>query len=328
VAKAAVCKTAIPQFESGCRLHNKKIMTHQQKVDVADLQKQLQKIKFLPLLEMAFNLFLKNWQYLLSISVVCYLIIAVIDTYVFPPIISMLSFGGVIGALLGMLLQILVSMVLGVLAVGVIIRVVKLVHDGGEIIIPNLVTFAKNNAANGIKLCIDLIIYNGYWMILVYEVALLVLTLLALGNGTMLNGPMTGLVTFLASLFPIACLIWFVVFFKKIIGSAFAFWIFYSSDTPKREGALEKSVKVAENLTWTIFANIVLISLVTGLVGAVISMILTPFFAPIGWGFRQSATMMMSTGSFQGALVSGLVTPLLVAFVYKLIEQAEKTKRA
>jgi hypothetical protein len=276
-------------------------MENAHKNDMNGLINQMQMIKFQSVFMAALDLLKKQPLLLIGLFLAPMLVNAVIQNYVMIPLqVAMpgLMGGIVVSALFGVL-----SAVIGLIGTGLLLRAASQVFDGKKVDLKALASFVEKHIVDAIRLAIKLFIFTGGWLMIAYMAVVALLLPIA-----------PALSATLGLLSPIAVIVYVIVFFKKIVDASLSYAIFWSAEAPTPDGAMKKSLELAEGLSMTIFGNYLLISLI----GMVISMVLMPvllaIFAVVGSFGIQLA----------GAIIGGLLGTFYVLFQYCLKGQIEK----
>lgn len=271
--------------------------------DVNQVVNQMQMIKFQGVFKAALGLLKKEPVLLIALFLAPLLVNSVLEGYVYPPVL-----GGVVN--MGAIVSIIVSVLFGIISAliaffgtGLILRAASHVFDGKKIDVSKTVGFVQHHYIDAIKLAIQLFIYTGAWLIIVYLAATAILV------------PFVPAVAgILAMLTPLAMIAYIVIFFKKIVNSSMSYAIFWSADKPEVDGSLKKSLDLCDKLTWTIFGNYLLMGIVGALASFVIVAVFGSLLAALGRGGVAVTT----------AISTGLVGTFYAVFQYCLKAQVEK----
>ena len=271
--------------------------------DVNQVINQMQMIKFQGVFMAALELLKKEPVYLFALFMAPLLVNGILEGYVYPPILgAVLTTGALVTTLLSIVFAI-VSALIAFFGTGLILRAASRVFEGKKVDIGETVSFVQNHYVDAIKLAIQLFIYTGAWLILVYLAVTALMVPIAPGIALTL-----GMLTLPA------VVVYIIIFFKKIVNSSMAPAIFWSAEKPEIEGSLKKSLDLCDKLTWTIFGNYVLMGLVGALASFVIIAVLGAILVVLGRGG------MVVTA----ALSSGVIGTFYAVFQYCLKGQVEK----
>ncbi len=295
-------------------------------VSASDLMKKMKKIRFLTVFEETVNLVMKGPLHLLVIAAIPFVGLAAIETYVYPFLFEPLANLGAIFVVVGILLAMVIALSVAIATSGALIKALKQLENGEDIKFPVLIDFVKDNFRKSIDLSIEILKYTAGWILLAYALVIALLTQgLMYADGGAFAG-VASLLTFLAGLFPIVMIVYLIFYFTKIVNSSFAWYVFWSAEKPRVDGAIKRSLEITDNMTWAIFANYILISLLAGLFSFLFLTILQPFFIPLGW-MHGGGMQMWGGHTIAGAIINAVVCPFMLGFGYKLKLQAEKMKR-
>jgi len=275
--------------------------------DVNQVINQMQMIKFQGVFMAAWNLLLKEPLLLIALVLAPMLLNGILEGYVWPPLLNATMNAGALTSVVVAILLSIVSALIAFFGSGLILRAASRVFDGKKIDVSEIVAFVQKHFIDAIKLAIQLFIYTGAWLVIVYMLAMALLLPLA--------PAVSGI---LAMLMPIAVIVYIIAFFKKIVNSSLSFAIFWSSEKPEVEGSLKKSLELCDKLTWTIFGNYILLGLVGALASFVIIAVLGAVLVVLGRGGVAVTS----------AIASGLVGTFYALFQYCLKGQVEKFRGA
>jgi MFS family permease len=271
--------------------------------DVNQVINQMQMIKFQGVFMAAWNLLLKEPVLLIALVLAPMLLNGILEGYVWPPLLNASAASSAIGAVLLSIVLGIVSALIAFFGSGLILRAASRVFDGKKIDVGETVSFVQAHFVDAIKLAIQLFIYTGAWLILVYLAAMVLLVPLA--------PAVAGILTMLL---PIALIVYIIAFFKKIINSSMSYAIFWSAEKPEVDGSLKRSLELCDKLTWTIFGNYILL----GLVGALASFVIVAVFGAILAVLGRGGVALTS------AIASGVIGTFYALFQYCLKGQVEK----
>lgn len=291
---------------------------------VSDIMKKAKKISFLNVLEMTVQICIKKPLHLIGIALFPYLIIAILESYIYPGIIKSMIVGGPFSIVLGVLVLLAISVAIYLLISGMLIRTVDLIDKNEKLLIAKILQYVKENFINALKLAVEIIKYTKLWIMIAYFGIITVLAIAILYVGQSAVAPFLGLYGILVSLAPIAIIVYIIIYFRHIIHSSFAWFIFFSSEKPSVNHSMNRSLEIAKDMTWAIFVNYVLVFALGALFSWILSLILIPFLAPIGWAHSYYFTY--GSVTVLGALIYAIVCPFTIAFIYKLKQQVEKMK--
>jgi MFS family permease len=275
--------------------------------DVNQVINQMQMIKFQGVFMAAWNLLLKEPLLLIALVLAPMLLNGILEGYVWPPLLNATMNAGALTSVVVAILLSIVSALIAFFGSGLILRAASRVFDGKKIDVSEIVAFVQKHFIDAIKLAIQLFIYTGAWLVIVYMLAMALLLPLA--------PAVSGI---LAMLMPIAVIVYIIAFFKKIVNSSLSFAIFWSAEKPEVEGSLKKSLELCDKLTWTIFGNYILLGLVGALASFVIIAVLGAVLVVLGRGGVAVTS----------AIASGLVGTFYALFQYCLKGQVEKFRGA
>ncbi len=278
-------------------------MEHTQKTDVNNVVNQMKMIKFQGVFMAAWEMLKKEPVLLIALFLAPLVVTGILEAYVYPPLLGVTAAGGAIVSVVLAIVLSVVSALISFFGFGLIMRAASFVFDGKKLDVNAILAFVQKHFVDAIKLAIQLFIYTGAWIILAYLVVMTLAFPLSIGLAGMLT-----------MLFPLAVIIYIVIFFKKLVNASMSYAIFWSADKPEIDGSLKKSLELCEGLTWTIFGNYVLI----GIVGAIASAILVGILGAVLAVLGKAATTLAA------AFASGVIGTFYTLFQYSLKGQVEK----
>ncbi len=276
-----------------------------QKETVSKVMKKMQKIKVTDVLAKTGDLFITNPLYFIVIPLVQYLIVGLLGIYAYPPMVDAIANGNPIALGIGLLIVALISMAIYLFGFGMLVKVTDWSENGKKINIQKALDFVRKYYIDGLKLVVEIIKYNGAWMFLVYAALSLVFPVLL-------------------ALMPIAIVIYIIVFFRKLMETVMALYIFFSAEKPNVEEALKESIKKADELIWSIFANLVFMGVISGVAWWILTILLSSLLRPMGiipggmyYGYGLG-------GGWASILASAIICSFSTIYVYKLKEIISK----
>lgn len=277
-------------------------MENAHKNDVNQVLDKMKMIKFQEVFMAAVNLLKKEPVMLLALFFAPLLVNALLESYVFPLILTPLATMPIVALVVSLLLQV-VSALIGFFGFGLLVRAASKVYAGHKVDPQETVSFVQKHFVDAIKLAIKLFVYTGAWILIAYFLVAGLMTVVA-----------PALAITLMALSPVAVIIYIVLFFKKMVNSSMSYAIFFSEEKPEVEGSLKRSLDLCESITWTLVGNYFLMGLVNAIISAIVVGILTAILVAVGtFGAALAA-----------AVSSALVGTLGVLFQYCLKGQVEK----
>jgi len=162
----------------------------------------------------------------------------------------------------------------------------------------SLFSFVKARFSDLIKLSIDIFMYTGAWIIIAYALIMGALALLSPFLPFLL--PIVGI---MGLAFIVVILGVFIMYFKKMISSSFAYLVYLGEEKSDPKSALKRSIEIAESHVWTIFANMFILSIITGIISSIFK----------------------STGDIVSAIVAGIIGAFTIVFQVTLKKTIEKS---
>lgn len=278
-------------------------MEHTNKTpDANEMIKQMQMIKFGGVFNAALDVIKKEPIMLIALFLAPMIVTGVLDAYIWPLALTPLAAQPIVVAVLSVVFAV-IDVLIGFFGFGMLIHAVAKVFGGHKVDPMATFNFVKTHFVNAVKLAINMFVFTGAWLVLVYVAATIVLL------------PIVPAVAgILGMLSPIALIVYIIVFFKKIMQASMGYAVYWSAENPAAEAALKRSIELGTGIEMTLFGNYFLMGLIGGVVTVLLSGILGAILGVLGKGAVAIAA----------AAAAGVVGTFYASFQYSLKGQVEK----